>query len=184
MTHQRQPPENLNFLPSRRTVLWSLVVLLCVSLLAWILIQTIYFQNTGFEQKTLWDWMELLIVPLLIPVSVLVLAQRIQQTERRIAVYKTQKEDQQAYFDRMTELLLKHALRTSPKDSDQHIIARTRTLSVLPNLTGEQKGQVLLFLYKAGLVYRSPIIDLEDADLRNAVLVKANINNCHLRNAN
>ena len=49
-------------------LLYSSVVLF-VGGLIYILVESINAKNTGFETKTLWDWMELLFVPLVLAVG-------------------------------------------------------------------------------------------------------------------
>lgn len=150
-----------------RLYLLSLLSALFIVILIWILIKTIQANNTGFQDKSLWDWMDLLFVPLLIPISVLWLTRRTQENERALASYKAKKEELQTYLDRMTTLLLEHRLRTSKQDSETRTIARTITLAVVQELTSTQKSQVLLFLYDAGLIFRSsPILDLESVDFQ------------------
>jgi len=50
-----------------------------------ILIETIKAKNTGFETKTLWDWMALLIIPLFLAGGAFFLNLSERKAERRIA---------------------------------------------------------------------------------------------------
>jgi len=58
---------------------------LLVKILAFVLIQTIREKTTGFETKTLWDWMELLIIPLVLAGGALLLNRSGRNLERHIA---------------------------------------------------------------------------------------------------
>lgn len=179
--------------PNRTLVLAGAILII---ILGWILVETILAKNTGFEGQNLWEWMKLLVVPLLIPISVLWLTRRTQENERALASYKARKEELQNYFDRMTELLLKHQLRSSQPDSETRTIARTLTLSVAPELNTNQKSQLLTFLYDAGLIFRfSPIVKLEKinlhdisipprTDLRRISIRDANLKNCGFEQVN
>jgi uncharacterized protein YjbI with pentapeptide repeats len=151
-----------------------------------ILIETVLSKNTGFEEQNLWGWMELLIVPLLIPISVLWLTRRTQENERSIANYNARKAELQNYFDRMTDLLLKHNLLSSSEYSEKRTIARTLTLSVIPELNAYQKSQVLIFLYDARLIYGyEPVLRLEKIDLRYInIPARTNLPGVSMREAN
>src|SRR6185436_681231 len=78
--------------------------------LIYILVETVKAKNTGFETKTLWDWMELLIIPLILAVGAFFLNRSERKTEREIAKDRQQEQALQSYFDQMTELLLEKDL--------------------------------------------------------------------------
>jgi uncharacterized protein YjbI with pentapeptide repeats len=146
-----------------------------------VVVETIRAGNTGFEKQSLWTWMELLIVPLLIPIGILWLTRRSEETERKVTAYKSRREDLQTYFDSMTELLLKHHLRSNEEGPEARSIARALTLSVTPGLDERQKGQILLFLYDSGLINRPPVINLAELNMEEASLFKADLRRSHLR---
>lgn len=134
--------------------------------------------------KTLWDWMELLIVPVLLAGGAWWFSgqQRKAQREFEAGIREAQREFEddrvresalQTYLDRMTDLLLKEDLRNSEEDSDVRKLARARTLSTLSRLDPTRKRTVLEFLFEARLVgycdidynrYKS-IVSLANADL-------------------
>lgn len=157
--------------------------LLCASIvivggsLVFILIKTVLAKNTGFETKTLWDWMELLIIPLVLAIGAFYLnrseraverqtSEDRAKLEREIATDRQQEAALQAYLDRMAELLLKEKLRNSENDEVQNV-ARIRTLTVLRGLDAKRKGLVVRFLHEAKLINKQkPIVNLEGSDLR------------------
>jgi uncharacterized protein YjbI with pentapeptide repeats len=164
-------------------------------------------RQTGFEGKTLWDWMGLLIVPLILGVGVFLLdtleKRRQAETDRRRADHDRQLAEQratsereiakdnqrqvtlEAYFDRMTALLLANNLRESSDGDEVRSIARTRTLTVLRELDGKRRGQVLQFLYELNLINGDkPIVDMRFADLRELDLPYAHLENISLPEAN
>jgi uncharacterized protein YjbI with pentapeptide repeats len=136
----------------------------------------------GFRGKTVWDWMGLLIVPLVLVVIGLVFtmlqdarqqdlenqraeqAQKLEnqraEAERELAVQNAQDEALQAYLDQMGTLLLERDLRSSTKDNatedsqEARTLARARTLTVLSRLDPSRKTAVLQFLVEADLVQR------------------------------
>ncbi len=139
--------------------------------------------RTGFGDKTLWDMLQLLIVPLVLAlIGIWFTAQqdaRQQQienqraeAERELAEQRAQDEALQAYLDQMSSLLLEKDLRASDTRSEVRTLARARTLTVLRRLGPSRQGAVIQFLYEADLVQRGKgrIIWLGDADLRGANL--------------
>jgi ABC-type nickel/cobalt efflux system permease component RcnA len=108
---------------------------------------------TGFSTKTLWDWMQILLVPLMLAIGGFwfsqvqksrderaaaqrdktereATAQR-DKTEREIAADNQHEAALQAYLDKMSELLLKEKLRDSAEEDEIRKIARVWTLAVL-----------------------------------------------------
>src|SRR3712207_4308253 len=149
---------------------------------------------TGFRNKTVWDFLQLLIVPLMLAAigfwftaqqdarQQAIEDQRAQQAqkienqraeaERALAEQRAQDEALQAYLDQMSTLLLKQDLRASDEDSEVRTLARARTLTVLERLDPSRKPTVMQFLVEAELVQRveerAPIIDLSRAALTDA----------------
>src|SRR5919112_1094819 len=116
----------------------------------------------GFRGKTVWDWMALLIVPLVLVVIGLGFtmlqdarqqriedrraqqAQKIEnqraEAERELAEQQAQDEALQAYLDQMNNLLLEHNLRDSEPGNEVPTLARART--VLSTLDPSRKTAV------------------------------------------
>lgn len=135
--------------------------------------------------KTLWDLLELLIVPLVLALGALWFESRQGKTERETAREKRYDATLEAYFDRMTALLLEEELRNSEVDDEVRKIARTRTLAVLRRLDGKRKADVVQFLHEADLIQvDSPIVDLLQADLLGVDMREANLREADLREAN
>lgn len=137
----------------------------------------------GFRGMTVRNWLELLVVPLVLAgVGFWFAAQqddRQRRTEERRAELERAIEDQraqhatlQAYLDQMGTLLLDRDLRTSDEGSDVRRLARARTLVVLEALDSDRKDRVLRFLEETGLSQAGPegeppIISLKYAVLRD-----------------
>jgi len=156
--------------------------------LVFILIETVRANNTGFETKTLWDWMELLIIPLFLAGGVFYLNRSERTTEREIAIDRQQEAALQSYLDRMTELLLEKDLGNT-ENEEVRLVAKTRTLTVLRGLDGQRKRYVLQFLRDARLLgalvpVKSPVFNLEGADLRYADLRDADLSSIDLHETN
>ena len=150
--------------------------------------------------KTLWDWMQLLIVPIVLAIAVFLLnfamnqneraeAKRRNETERDIALDNQRETSLQNYLDRMSDLLLNNQLRDPGSSTDEvRHIARVRTLTVLFGLDPVRKGNLIRFLYDAGLISvdedtKRGSIDLSEANLSNADLTRANLIGADLKGA-
>lgn len=121
--------------------------------------------------KTLWDWMQLLLVPLILALAVWWMSKSEKDTEREISEDRQRQALLEAYIDSMTSLLLKENLRISPEAAEVRSVARVRTLSVLRQLDGKRKGLVVRFLHESGLINTAnTVITMQDADLSGADL--------------
>jgi hypothetical protein len=170
-------------------VIWLIVAFVVIILL----ILEISFYGTGFARKTLWEWLQLLIIPVVLAAGGYLFtftisrnerkaADRHNQTEREIAQDNQREAALQAYIDKMSELLLHEKLRESVKGDDEvRNVARVRTLTVLPRLDPIRKARVLQFLYESGLIDRGkPVVDLNGTDLSGADLWRANLSGANL----
>jgi uncharacterized protein YjbI with pentapeptide repeats len=152
----------------------------------------------GFHGKTVWDFLQLLIVPLMLVAIGLVFSlqqdarqQRVEDqradAERVLADQRAQDEALQAYLDQMSGLLLEKDLRTSEVNSEVRTLAQVRTLTVLGRLDPSRKTAVMQFLVDADLVQsideRDPIISLNGADLSDSDLSFADLSDANLRGA-
>jgi uncharacterized protein YjbI with pentapeptide repeats len=152
------------------------------------------------SKKTLWDWLQLFIVPLVLAAIGLWFAAqqdaRQQQLEEKRARSDRQIEEQraqdaalQAYLDQMSQLMLEGNLRGSEAGSEVRTLARARTQTVLARLDGRRKASVVQFLYEASLIKKEhPVVSLSDvgmhgADLSQLDLSEANLSGADLRDA-
>jgi len=161
------------------------------------------------QRKTLWDWLQLLIVPLLLTGLGIGFTTVQYVTSQQIAKDTQEEATLKTYLDDMTKLIFDYKLRSKiPADEDTRAqaatIARAKTLTVLHRLTNSQrKAAVVQFLYESKLIgyydptdtsLHDPIIglvgadlvgaDLSGATLRNANLRGVNLSDANLRNAN
>jgi uncharacterized protein YjbI with pentapeptide repeats len=161
--------------------------------------------NATFERgKTLWDWMDLLVVPAVLGGGVFLLnwtSQKVSQrraeqqklTDLEIAADRLNEERLQSYLDRMTELLLEKGLRTSDPGTEIRDVARARTLATARTLDGYRKGILVRFLHESELIGSKPspetgtkadmIIDLKGVDLSGAELSEAYLSGARLTGA-
>lgn len=147
---------------------------------------------TGFpENGKLWDWLQLLSAPVFVTALPLVFRGQRNQADNKAAEQpsqadaiptdKIEENSQQeaaleAYQNYILQLLLDRNLRGSQPESDVREAARARTLSILRRVDKNRKGDVVQFLYDAGLIFAGrAIVELRGADLRNADLSEANL---------
>jgi uncharacterized protein YjbI with pentapeptide repeats len=189
---------------------WGLLVVAFVSLVSIVFFAVLIEMgqlDTGFDEytpptsdtrqaKTLWDWMDLILVPYILGAGAALftwvtnkrardaeekrITERQGIEERRLKEQRDIEQDRsreaalQTYLDRMTELL-KEGLRTSEANDEKRHIARARTLTILRQLDGERKGLLLRFLHESDLIEEEAIVDLTGADLSDAVLNRVNL---------
>lgn len=142
----------------------------------------------GVRAKTLWDWMELLLVPATLALGIFLLNRLQSENERKVAKDNQHQAMLESYFDRLSELLLNNNPRDSVEGEARSIV-RSRSLSLFRNLDGDRKGDALQFLYESGLIYVGVGIDLIGADLSNsqlegATLIMAKLSGTNLSNSN
>jgi hypothetical protein len=153
------------------------------------------WQWTGFPPKKLFDWMQILVIPVAVAIGTFVLnrtatrrdakAQEAQkEREEALETRHAEEASLQAYLDYMSRLLTDpdRPLRRSQLGDNLSVVARAQTLTALGRLEdGERKAVVLRFLYEAGLIARKrPIILLRGANLRGANLKYAYLKDVYL----
>ncbi len=141
---------------------------------------------TRFGEKDLWDWLQLLIIPIVLAVGGFLFSwvqdARQQEVEERRAKAQLEAEEQraqnvalQSYLEEMGSLLLDEDLRDSSREDEVREVADVRTLAVLDQVGPSHKQNVVRFLYQARLIHEtSPpgptLVRLAGANLRDADL--------------
>lgn len=126
--------------------------------------------------KTLWDWLQLLIVPAALAVVAYGLNRTQKSSELRITESQQEGAALQGYFDKISELVLKYDLSKPDASQEVQTIARARTLATLQQLSGRRKGLLIRFLVEGNLIHErldkglSPRISLSGANLGGADL--------------
>jgi len=193
MEQQEQP----RWRPTGRQVLWTVGVGIALVALV-VLVRIGYaYRWTGFGQakvneaarpaKTLWDWLNLLIIPFVIAVVGTVGGYFFARSENRaaqsIADRRAQDEALQAYLDQIGHQLFDKEFPLR-KTLEAQSLARARTLTLLQRLDAKHKRSVLQFLSEAGLIVADapeswspsapcrnpPTIKLKDANFDHADL--------------
>jgi uncharacterized protein YjbI with pentapeptide repeats len=166
----------------------------------------------GFRGKTVWDWMDLLIVPLVLVVigllfsmsqdarqqalenerqaQALAIENQRAAAERELAEQRAQDEALQAYLDQMSQLMLERKLLEAEPGAPVYTLAQARTSTVILRLDAEHNESVTRFLIDSGLAVKSDPsprllseIALWDATLSGAELADADLSYAKLSGA-
>jgi uncharacterized protein YjbI with pentapeptide repeats len=179
-----------------RPGLVALVAVLAVGLIGAILGGYLFgWSWAGVGSKTLWEWMQLLVIPAVLAVGGYLFNSQQNRLQREateqekdndlaVEADKQQQAALEAYVDHMSDLLLTHQLGKSDTHPEAPKLARVRTLTVVRQLNGERTGFVLHFLSEYGLIGgEAPAISLAEADLRDAALTGADLSGADLSGA-
>lgn len=166
------------------TYIWAMLIAVAF----WIVKMAIWANDspfwTGFgaydetvpRAKTLWDWMELMIIPVTLALGAYLLDREQTRRAEWIAEEKRQQDLLDAYFDKITELTLNHGLGKANSDVAVRSIARTRTISVINMLDEGRGARILQFLSESELITgEKPIVILRGVTFRNCVLSGATL---------
>ena len=145
-------------------------------------------QVQGARAKTLWDWLDLLVVPIFLAVGAYLLSLVQKESEENIELDRQRQNTLDTYISQISTLLLEKKLRTSRAGSEVRGLARTYTRVALRNLDGNRKVGVLQFLSEAELIAKDPIIsllgtDLTNSDLSNSSMIGTEIKGARLANS-
>jgi uncharacterized protein YjbI with pentapeptide repeats len=146
-------------------------------------------EDEDFESgKTLWDALQLFIIPLALAVLGLWFTAHQNEADLRIAaaqrgtdlqIAANQQKDGvlDTYLDHMSDLVLTKGLRPPQPNPWAREIARARTATALRRLDSKRNAFLLHFLKDSKLM---PFIDLSDTDLGGVQLTSASIPGIHL----
>jgi hypothetical protein len=182
--------------PTRPQVAWIGIGVVSVLFAAIVIFGGYYFQWkwTGYPKRTPWDWVDLLIVPIVLAVGGYLfthsenlraqrIAKRRAKTDREIAAQRAQETALQAYLEQLTQLV-GAGLRDKDRCSPIRLLARGRTLHVFWQLDPKRKRALLQMLHEAGLIGKeAPVIGLSGADLREAYLQELDLKDANLTGA-
>jgi uncharacterized protein YjbI with pentapeptide repeats len=155
---------------------------------------------TGFQGKTLWDWLQLfgiLAIPLVVAGATLLfsiqqanLAQQQHENDQKIALDQQRQAVLVKYQDDMRDLLLNKGLLTSKPGDEIRAIALTETLSAMSQLDAKRISFLIRFLQYAhlnGVVPASAanynIVNFSGADLSAIDFTGADLSGAYLKGA-
>jgi hypothetical protein len=157
-----------------------------------------------FEKRTLWDWLQLLIVPAVLGLGGLWFATELEHRQEELALRQEKHrdllaarreraakhaEEQRAqdtmllaYLDQMSQSLTNRGSGGMKEEDPEGFIdevASARTITALRSLDGEHKRMVVRFVYEAELISK----DSSFLEIGGANLSKAELNNMPLAKA-
>jgi uncharacterized protein YjbI with pentapeptide repeats len=156
---------------------------------------------TGLPGKTLWDWLQLLVIPVALAGLAFLLSSSQSSREQRredertahqrvTAADNAREEALRMYLTQMSGFMLDRNLPESAPNAGVRAVARTVTLTTLRRLNGRRRGVLVRFLRAARLVETPhPNVRLTGANLRAArlkggTLVEADFSGANLTKAN
>ena len=149
----------------------------------------------GFRGMTVRNWLELLVVPLvLLGIGLLFQIQQNGVEERRLEAeqhieeQRAQDEALQTYLEQIGQMLLDkdRPLRQSKEGDEVQLLARARTVTILRRLDSARNRDILQFLREARLVpsnkyeIQEHIVRLDNSNLSKADLRGANLDSFDL----
>jgi len=156
------------------------VGLVAIATLVVLGIRFVAMQNRSLA---LLNWLNLFLIPLVLIVAAVWLTQAWRRTQFEIARQRDERAMIEAYYDRLTSLLLERNLRQADSDDEVARAARAHTLTLLRELDGRARGQVLRFLYESALLNADhPAVDLQSAQLSAIDLARVQMAGVNLRN--
>jgi uncharacterized protein YjbI with pentapeptide repeats len=150
----------------------------------------------GFRGMTVRDWLQLLVVPLvLVCIGFVFQIQQSEVEERRLEAdqhieeQRAQDEALQTYLEQIGQMLLDkdRPLRQSKEGDEVQLLARARTVTILRRLDSARNRDILQFLREARLVpsnrydIQEHIVKLDASNLSEANLKGANLDSFSLQ---
>jgi uncharacterized protein YjbI with pentapeptide repeats len=142
--------------------------------------------------RTLWDWLHLLLVPVILIAgfgwlsiqqaqSNLQLSRQQHDTTLQIADAQQQATILSNYEASISDMMLHDGLRTSQPHSTVALVAEVDTATTLRQLEPAGKGSLLRFLYETALINNDThVIGLSELDAHNANLVNIDLRDTYL----
>ncbi|TRU35934.1 MAG: pentapeptide repeat-containing protein [Microcystis aeruginosa Ma_MB_F_20061100_S20] len=145
---------------------WMLFLLLFLLIIANVAIVSNWIANfkwSGFQKKSFWDWLQLLIIPLMLALGAFYLNSAADFRDNQIAQEQKQQEILTDYFSKMQDLIVetkksKQTPGSKESNSKERLLlefrptAQALTLSVLEQLDGKRKGKVITYLAESQLI--------------------------------
>ena len=163
-------------------VQWAIVILAVWVL---ILVSIIVDDFSGLQEVGLWEWVGVLIIPVVLAAGAALLTNAQAQREVAAAHLRAQDEALQQYLDQVSNLLVEPGKEGKPTDSN--LVSRllqARTLALLLKLDSDRKRQPLKLIAQLELINKdNPLLSLKNAGLDEADLHEVTLLNVNLREA-
>ena len=139
------------------------------------------------NEKTLWDWMELFFMPLVLTLLTVWFNLRSSYLEQDRILDQQREEILQSSIEEISDIFLRNA--GSVFSLETGILLRTKILTTLRLLDGIRKGIFIQFLYETYFLRGNKVkinlfgADLSDIDLFGAQLLEINLQGCLMINS-
>lgn len=137
----------------------------------------------GPHAKTLWDWLDLLIVPLVLSIGVWFLSSTEKESEKLVELDRQRQNILDLFISQVSKLILENHLKSENVIKEIRAIARTYSLGAFRRLDGGRKAEALQFLLESKLINHEPIIPLKEANLRETSLDSAELIGAEIKGA-
>ena len=183
--------------PNRRN--WIIYIVLGIVLVVALVLWLYNFEWTGFNQvavpndpnyqpaKTLWSWLELLIIPAFLAGGVVWFNEQARRRQQANERDRFREEALQKYFDDITKLLLDSKTEPQEWTKSQRSVVRLRTVTVLKRLDRKRIQEAMSFLYKSNLLSDNSIFyeaNLSETDFSEVDLSLINLQGVNFTAAN
>lgn len=163
------------------------MVVLIVVIVAVVLIPVILVTSgvleAGLTSKTLWEWIDVVGIPVVVVIIAGLFGLRANKVEQRRNKEQRERDVDQAreatllsYLEVMSNLILVNNLTSSERDSPERAIAQAHTFTALRTLDGPRMGILLQFLKETRLIDRDRnVISLYGTNLNKAHLTSVDL---------
>ncbi len=182
----------------QKLIFFILAIILMIILI--IINRLSQYKWSGFQNKQLWNWLELLIIPILLVIGGFILENNAEQRIKDSSIEKEKQESLKEYFKSVQMIVASSSKRNSSKTKPSKLVdnltyidkelIESFTQLVLSEINGDQKRQVVKFLYELELIKCNQqkncpnVINLDPFDLTEAKLENLDLKKIFLHGAN
>lgn len=173
-------------------------------LIGWLIFHLADYEWSGFQNQKLWNWLELLVVPLILTTGIFYLQYQAGQRQIMSDEIRKQQEALKAYFNSV-EKIVQEASKEKGKNDQKNLLIDKLTLEdksilealtklILSEIDKTRKSQVVEFLYNLKLINCRPepelvcnaktSINMQGANLSESNLAKLNLSKINFQGTN
>jgi hypothetical protein len=128
----------------------------------------------GLKDKTLWDWLSLLVVPAVLALGAIVIEERFREQQAEIEAARMRAAVTEEFVDKVAELVIHANLRGDQQDPNVvavKAVAQARANLALDQLDLIGKLRLVYFLHDLGLVQEGPGCKISGFEERKARVI-------------
>lgn len=140
----------------------------------------------GFYYRTLWDWLELLIIPIVLAIGGWLFSSADKDSALRIEQSNQRQNILNSFIEKISNLVVVENFKNPEKNSDIVQITRALITSTCRQLDPDRKAEALQVIYELHLIDKNPIVNLfgvnfDKINLEHAPLVESEIKGAYFR---